>query len=67
MFCFDSEQKRVVAVLHDLLEDSGVTALDLEMTGFDRDVVEAVQCLIRRSGEDYMDFVDRVAKNPLVS
>jgi len=42
---------RVVAVLHDVVEDTNVTLEELEDRGFDRSILEAVDCLSRRPGE----------------
>ena len=62
----DSEQERVVAVLHDVVEDSPCTLDELEAL-FDTDVRQAVDALTRRvdEGESYEEFIARVAKNPL--
>lgn len=56
---------RVVALLHDLLEDTDWTAGDLRENGFDEEVVAAVVALTRRDGEAYAEFIDRVQANPL--
>ncbi|MEC0248919.1 GTP pyrophosphokinase [Paenibacillus chitinolyticus] len=56
---------RIVAVLHDVLEDSEISAEDLRREGFSPDIVEAVTALSREPGEDYLDFVRRAKKNPL--
>jgi guanosine-3',5'-bis(diphosphate) 3'-pyrophosphohydrolase len=46
---------RVVAVLHDVVEDSEVTLRDLKERGFDALILDAVDHLTRRDGEDYAD------------
>ncbi len=64
--CKTLEQK-IVAILHDTLEDSELTADDLLKEGFSKTIVDAVVCLTRKIGEDYMDYIQEIAKNPLAS
>jgi (p)ppGpp synthase/HD superfamily hydrolase len=59
------EAAQIVGVLHDVLEDSKVTADDLRTGGYTEEVVVALEALTTRKGEDYADFIDRVAVNPL--
>ncbi|MDH5179062.1 MAG: GTP pyrophosphokinase [Gammaproteobacteria bacterium] len=58
-------EEMAVALLHDVIEDSGFTAQDLLQEGIPGEVVDAVVCLTKRDGESYEDFVDRVSKNSL--
>jgi (p)ppGpp synthase/HD superfamily hydrolase len=60
-----SRAAQVVAVLHDVVEDSEVTLRDLEERGFDAVILDAVDHVTRREGEDYGDYVGRVGLNPL--
>jgi (p)ppGpp synthase/HD superfamily hydrolase len=52
------------AVLHDVLEDSEWTILDLRMSGVDAAICEAVDVLTRRSRETYMDYIRRICQAP---
>jgi (p)ppGpp synthase/HD superfamily hydrolase len=54
----------MAAVLHDVVEDTSTTLEDLRREGFSEELVEAVDCLSRRTGETYEAFVARVAANP---
>jgi hypothetical protein len=56
---------RRVAVLHDVLEDCGVTPDELRKKGLPEADVEAVVALTRPPGEEYMDFVARAGRNGL--
>ncbi len=56
---------RVVALLHDLVEDTPWTGEDLLREGFDPAIVEAVLALTRREDETYAQFIDRVQGTPL--
>ena len=53
----EGESAKVVAVLHDVIEDTSVTAEDLRREGFDEDVLAALECLTHRKGEPYADYV----------
>ena len=61
---------RVVALLHDVVEDTGVTLDDLAALGFPAAVLAGVDAVTRRKDakeeeEDYFDFVRRAAADPL--
>jgi (p)ppGpp synthase/HD superfamily hydrolase len=56
-----------VALLHDVLEDSDITAEQWLAEGIPAEVVEAVQCLSKNENEDYQNFVGRTKKNELAA
>ena len=61
----DDPLAKIVALLHDTIEDSNVTADYLRKEGFREEIVEAVLAVTRREGEDYDDYVRRAAQNEL--
>ena len=63
MNCFDDLEYKAVAVLHDCVEDTGVTLEWLLEKGFSKPLVTAVDLLTRRSYESYDDFISRLAKS----
>ncbi|MCR8981983.1 HD domain-containing protein [Brevibacillus laterosporus] len=65
MMYMPSDEARAVAVLHDVLEDTDVTADDLREAGFPKEVVEAVMILTKNSKEDYDSYIKRVKQNQL--
>lgn len=65
MFRFETEVEMIVAVMHDVVEDSDFTSVDLKKLGFSDVVVEAVDCLSKRRNEDYESFILRVSQNSL--
>jgi (p)ppGpp synthase/HD superfamily hydrolase len=65
MMAMPANEERIVAVLHDLLEDTTWTTDDLRREGFSESIVEAIDSLTRREGEDYDAFIARVATNPI--
>lgn len=60
-----TEAERVVAILHDVVEDSEVTLDDLRAEGFSDEVVDAIDHVTRREGESYEAFIERIAPHPL--
>ncbi len=59
------EHERMVAVLHDVVEDTGVTLDDLAALGCPADVLDAVGAISKRPGESQADYLARVMANPL--
>lgn len=67
MLSFESTNEQIVAVLHDVVEDTAVTLDRLRDLGFDPEVVGAIDALTRRQGETYESFIDRVSADPLAT
>ncbi|NTF67911.1 GTP pyrophosphokinase [Rhizobium rhizogenes] len=65
MMSMEDRTDKIVAVLHDVLEDTDLSADDLRAHKFSVDVRDAVQALTRRIGEDYFDFIARLSVNPI--
>ena len=65
MFRVETENERIAAVLHDVVEDTDWTLDGLRAEGFPEEIVQAVDCLTRREGESYDDRVARAAAHPI--
>lgn len=65
MLSFEDEARRIVAVLHDVVEDSDWTCARLRSAGFSPECVAAVDALTKREGEPYDEYIDRVLADPL--
>ena len=69
MFAVDDTEAKIVAVLHDVVEDSkpphrwGMEELKAE--GFSTGVLEALDCVTARHDEAYEVFIDRILPNPI--
>ena len=59
------EYTTVAALLHDTLEDTWVTPDFLRKEGYPEEVVEALILLTHKKGEPYLDYVRRIAVNPI--
>ena len=57
--------QKIVAVLHDVIEDTPWTFADLEREGFSAEILAALDCVTKRDGEPYSEFVERSAANAL--
>lgn len=60
-----SDSERIVAVLHDTLEDTDVTQARLRHEGFSDEIIQALLCLTKAKGDDYHEFISRVMTNRL--
>ena len=65
----DTMELKIVAVLHDTLEDSDMTANDLKKEGFPEKIVEAIVMLTHEDGDEeaYLDYIRRVAMNTMAA
>jgi (p)ppGpp synthase/HD superfamily hydrolase len=61
-----TNDEKIVGILHDLIEKTTWTFEDLVKEGFPNHIVDAIQCLTKKSeDEDYDAFTERVKANPL--
>ncbi len=65
MLRMETETERIVAVLHDVVEDSDLTDRDLQKAGYSAEIVEAVKYLTRSKEEEYERYIERVKGNTL--
>ncbi len=65
---FNDESKVVVALLHDVVEDTDWTIKGLEDTKFfSKEILEAIDAITRRDGEPYMEYMARVKGNEIAT
>ncbi len=65
MMRLETDTERMVAVLHDVVEDSPWTLERLRALGYPEEVLGALDCLTKREGETYEAFIERVLPHPL--
>lgn len=69
MMRMQTDEERMVAILHDVIEDSSADdKWDVERlvnAGISEKVAEAVDCLSKKEGESYEEFIERGSVNPL--
>ena len=65
MLSMDTDTERQVAVLHDVIEDGGITTEILRSEGFSEEVCSAVVVLTKKPGEPYNEYLNRLNENPI--
>ena len=59
------EDTAVVALLHDVVEDTDYTLEDLRAMGFNQNVIEAIRLMTHAEGVPYLDYVAKIKENPI--
>lgn len=67
MMKFKNKSEMIIAVLHDVVEDSDYSIDDLKSDGFTTDIIDALSCLTKKNNEKYDDFISRISTNELAS
>ena len=65
MLKMENEAEMITAILHDVVEDSDTSLDELRKEGFTEEVVEAIDCLSKRDGEEYFDYIKRAISTTL--
>ena len=60
-----TEETVVVALLHDVVEDTDYTIDDLRAMGFPEAITDALALMTHAKGEPYMEYVARLRDNPI--
>ena len=60
-----TEETTIVALLHDVIEDSSFTAEDISAMGFSDDIIEALKLLTHDKNTDYFEYVLKIKDNPI--
>ena len=60
-----TDEEKAVAYLHDVIEDTELTLEDLYEYGFSKEVLEAVDIITKKRGENYQSYLNSVKKNKL--
>jgi len=63
MISCKTDTDKVCAVLHDVVEDTGVTLDDLRKEGFSEEVLEVIDLLTKKPDENYESFIERICDN----
>lgn len=60
-----TDEERIVALLHDTIEDGDITAEYLTEAGFPQEIIDAVLSVTKIEGENYDEFIARAKRNPI--
>ncbi len=61
------EATTVVALLHDVVEDTELTFEDLEKQGFGEEIISALKLLTHNDDTPYMDYVAKIKTNKIAT
>ena len=61
----ETEETIIVALLHDVMEDTPITADDLRKEGFSEAIIEALLLLSHDKDAVYLDYVKKIKSNPI--
>ena len=59
------EATTIVALLHDVVEDTDYTLEDIAAEGFGKDILEAVSLMTHEDDVPYLDYVAKLKDNPI--
>jgi (p)ppGpp synthase/HD superfamily hydrolase len=59
------ETRTIVALLHDVVEDTDMTLEDIKNEGFSDEVVEALSLLTHQKDVSYYDYIVKIGTNPI--
>ena len=60
-----TEEEKIVAALHDVVEDTSTSIDDLRKEGFSEKVLAAVIAITQNKGETKANYIERIRENPL--
>lgn len=63
----DSEEEKIVALLHDVVEDTDITLEYLKLAGFSDNIIAAVSVLTKQPGVSYDDYISKLKENPIAA
>lgn len=61
----ETEETTVVALLHDVVEDTEYTIEDLKNMGFSEEITDAIALMTHAPDVEYMDYVRAIKENPI--
>ena len=61
----NSKEGKIVAILHDIIEDTDITEDYLLKIGLSKRIIDAVVALTRSEDMDYQEYIKNLSSNPL--
>lgn len=60
-------KEKIVAVLHDIIEDTECDEDELRHYNIDEDIIEAVMILTKPKQEEYMEYIKNISRNAIAT
>jgi (p)ppGpp synthase/HD superfamily hydrolase len=67
MVSMDTLEEKIVAVLHDVIEDSDISIEYLTKLKFPESIINAIALLSKTKNQDYNDYINSIKKNKLAT
>ena len=65
MLNVEGYNEKIVALLHDIVEDTDVTVPDLKNLKFSKEVVEAVDVITKKKDQEYFSYLKSIKDNSI--
>ena len=63
----NTEDEIIVALLHDVIEDTKITLEDIKSYGFNNNILEALKVITHDKNINYIDYINKISKNKLAT
>ena len=60
-----SNEEKIIAILHDVIEKTNISLADLKNKGFDQNIISSIDSLSRRGSESYFEYIERLMNNKI--
>lgn len=67
MMKMHNETEMIVAILHDIVEDTEFTLDKIIEIGYPEEIINAIDSITKRENEEYTKYIERCSKNRLAS
>ena len=58
-------KEKIVALLHDIVEDTDVSFQDLKKMKFSSDVLKSVYVITKNKNQDYFEYLEKIKQNKI--
>lgn len=65
MMSVEKMDEKIVALLHDVIEDSEITFEEIAYEGFPKKILKAVELLTKTESKPYEDYIQEIKRNEL--
>jgi|JI9StandDraft_1071089.scaffolds.fasta_scaffold512268_1 (p)ppGpp synthase/HD superfamily hydrolase len=67
MLAMETTEEKIVALLHDVVEDSTTTIQELREVKFSKRILSAVALLTKKENQPYQEYILAIKRNPLAT